>query len=135
MGKIECPKCKRKSLRFRKISEDYICDHADCQAIFDNDLNEMHVKGKKVNKDKNGNYYTVDIIKEGGTIKQIKTFYLEPNKTTLRGEYNKLRSDSNCKYPERLSCNWGTGYERCEYMKYGGSLGNWNCIYEKNKEV
>ncbi len=51
-------------------------------------------------------------------------------KTTLKGEYPKLNNDSNCKFPDRLSCNSGVGFRRCEFMEYGGSLGNWKCTYE-----
>ena len=136
MAKIECPKCKRKSLNHRKTYDDYVCDHRSCEAIFNKDLKEMHVKGKNLIKDDFGNYYKVEVTKEEGIIKHIKTFYLEPNKSTLRGEYKKFRRASDCKYPERLSCNHGIGFNRCEYMKYRGSLGNWNCNCNiKNKEV
>lgn len=131
MSKKTCPKCNHNSLRYRSTMNDYICDHHSCEAIFNENLEELHVKGKRIIKDKNGNYYKVEIEKEPGIIRQIKTYFLEPNKTTLRGEYRKFRYGSDCKYPERSSCNYGTGFERCKYMKYGGSLGNWKCTYNK----
>lgn len=126
-----CPNCNHKSLRFRTTTNDYICDHSSCNAIFNENLEMVHVKGKDVRRDENGNYYKIKTEKELGIIRQIKTYFLEPNKTTLRGEYEKFRKDSDCKYPERLSCNYGIGFERCEYMKYGGTLGNWKCTYNK----
>lgn len=89
----------------------------------------MHVKGKFIIKDKNGNYYKVEIEKESGIIKHTKIYFLEPGKTTLRGDYPKFRKDSHCKYPERLSCNHEIGAKRCEFMKFGGSLGDWRCTY------
>ena len=130
--KQNCPKCNHKSLRYRSMSEDYICDHTSCEAIFNENLEEMHVSGKRVIKDKKGNYYKVEIEKEPGIMRHIKTYFLEPNKTTLRGEYKKLRNDSECKYPERLSCNYGTGFDRCEFMKYEEY---WRCKYDKKVEA
>lgn len=127
-----CPKCNHKSLRYRSTTNDYICDYTSCESIFNENLEELHVKGKRVIKDKYGNYYKVEIEKKPEIIRQIKTYFLEPNKTTLRGEYRKFKENSNCKYPERLSCNYGTGFERCEFMQYEGSLGNWSCSYNKN---
>lgn len=133
MKKI-CPKCNHKSLRHRSTMKDYICDHSSCEAIFNEDLEELHVRGKRVITDKKGNYYKVETEKESGIIRHIKTYFLEPNKTTLRGEFSKFKKDSECKYPERLSCNYGTGFKRCEFMEYGGSLGNWKCNYNKGSE-
>jgi hypothetical protein len=52
-------------------------------------------------------------------------YILETEKTTLRGEYMKLASPPKCTHPERLSCNYGEGFERCEYMRHSGS--NWVC--------
>jgi hypothetical protein len=92
----------------------------------------MHVRGKRIIKDKYGNYYKVETEKELGIIRHIKTYFLEPNKTTLRGEYRKFREDSECKYSERLSCNYGVGYKRCEFMEYKGSFGDWRCNYNKS---
>jgi uncharacterized C2H2 Zn-finger protein len=117
--KRECPKCGRKSLRFRKTYSDY--------------MNKTHVEGIRFHKDENGNYYTSSTLKKGNKIKKIKTYYLEPGATTLRGDYKKFKNDKNCKYPKRLACNYGPGYERCEFMKYGGSLGHWKCTYEKTE--
>jgi len=133
MKKI-CPKCNHKSLRHRSTTNDNICDYISCEAIFDENLKELHVKGKGVIKDSFGNYYKIEIEKESGIIKQIKTYFLEPKKTTLRGDYKKLRDDSNCKYPNRLSCNYGIGFGRCEFMEYEDSIGDWRCNYNKNIE-
>lgn len=44
--------------------------------------------------------------------------------TTLRGEHPKLKT--NCIHPDRLDCNYGIGYERCERMKY--QEGHWICV-------
>ncbi len=132
--KQNCPKCNHKSLRYRSTTEDYICDHTSCEAIFNENLEEMHVRGKRVIKDKYGNYYKVETEKESRIIRQIRTYFLEPDKTTLRGEYKKLREDSDCKYPHRLSCNYGIGFRRCEFMEFGGSFGDWKCIIIKGSE-
>ena len=50
--------------------------------------------------------------------------------------YPKLNDDKNCKYPERKDCNYGEGYDRCEYMKYDNSESifsptRWKCMYKK----
>ncbi len=132
MSKKTCPKCNHKSLRYRSTTTDYICDHNSCEAIFNENLKEVHVKGKGIIRDKNGNYYKIKIEKELGIIRHIKTYFLETDRTTLRGGYEKFRKDSDCKYPERLSCNYGIGFKRCEYMEYEGSFGNWKCTYNKN---
>jgi len=52
-------------------------------------------------------------------------YILEAGKTTLRGEHPKLASPPKCVHPERLSCNYGEGFERCEFMKYMD--GRWLC--------
>lgn len=134
MSNKYCPKCNHKSLRYRSTTNDYICDNYSCRAIFNENLEEAPIKGPNAIRDKNGNYYKVKIEKEPGIIRYIKTYFLEPDKTTLRGEYEKFRKDSDCKYPERLSCNHGIGFERCEYMEYGGSIGYWKCTYIKRSE-
>ncbi len=126
-----CPKCNHKSLRFRSTTKEYVCSHNSCKAVFDENIKEAHVKDAI--RDKNGNYYKIKIEKKPGIIRQIKTYFLEPDKTTLRGEYSKLKIDSECKFPERLSCNSGMGFERCKYMEYGGCLGYWKCTYSKSQ--
>lgn len=50
---------------------------------------------------------------------------LEKGMVTLRGEYPKLAEPPKCVHPERLSCNYGDGFDRCEFMKYVN--GRWNC--------
>ena len=54
-------------------------------------------------------------------------YLLEPGKTTLRGEHSKLADEPKCVHPERLSCDYGTGFDRCEFMKNTGGLGRWTC--------
>jgi len=131
MAKEKCPKCGRISLRYRSINNDYICDRIECQAIFDKNLREMHIKGTGFIRDNNGNYYKVETKKENRKIFYTKIYFLEPEKTTLRGEYPKLRKDVNCKFPNRLSCNHEIGSKRCKYMKYERSSNNWICIYQE----
>jgi len=52
-------------------------------------------------------------------------YLLEPGKTTPRGEHPKLAGEPKCAYPTRLSCNYGEGFQRCEYMNY--EEGRWSC--------
>jgi hypothetical protein len=52
-------------------------------------------------------------------------YLLEEGKTTLRGEYPKLAEPPKCVHPERLSCNYGDGFERCSLMKH--VAGHWVC--------
>jgi len=53
-------------------------------------------------------------------------YILESGKTTLRGEHKKLEESPKCVHPERLSCNHGEGFKRCEFMKCV-RMGNWVC--------
>ena len=128
-----CPKCGRKSLRYRKMVNDYICDRYQCKTRFDENKQEYRIKD--ANKDEYGNYFKGELKKEQGKIIQITTYFLEEGKTTLRGQYPKLKNASNCVFPERLSCNYGTGFERCKFMKYGGSIGNWKCVYKQTNNL
>jgi hypothetical protein len=78
-------------------------------------------------KDKNGNLRTP----EESTIEYGKLyikyhFILEEDKTTLKGDYPKLKSD-NCEHLDRLDCNYGEGYIRCSHMIYNKSLRTWYC--------
>ena len=52
-------------------------------------------------------------------------YFYEKGKTTLKGDYPKLKE--GCKYPDRLDCDAGPGYNRCEFMKCFGP-GHWKCI-------
>jgi hypothetical protein len=56
-------------------------------------------------------------------------YILETGATTLRGEHPKLAKPPNCVHPERLSCNSGDGFTRCEFMKYVN--GHWLCESKK----
>ena len=84
-------------------------------------------------KDSYGNEMKVEVKQEGNKIIHTKIYTLEEGKTTLRGEYRKFKNDNECVYPERLSCNSEVGCDRCPYMKMI-RVGNWHCIFEKNKE-
>ena len=48
--------------------------------------------------------------------------------------YPKFKQGEDCAYPKRIICNYceGGALERCPYMKYI-SVGNWHCIYKKDK--
>jgi hypothetical protein len=46
---------------------------------------------------------------------------------TLRGEFPMLASPPHCIHPERLSCNHGEGFQRCEHMVCFG-VGSWRCM-------
>lgn len=93
-------------------------------------------------KDEYGNEFDVEIKKPKGKIIHTITYVLPKGKTTLKGEYPKLREDKDCAFPERQSCNYGTGFERCPYMNYSKSCdaagifigGNWHCTYEKERK-
>ena len=131
-----CPNCKHKSLRFRTSTKDYKCSHYGCESVFDKNMKEPRVKNAI--KDDCGNYYNVSYSTEEGIIKQTHTYYLEPDKTTLRGSHSKFKEDTNCKFPERLDCNGRIGYNRCEFMKYerdgsgfSGLGGFWRCLYDQ----
>ena len=65
-----------------------------------------------------------------------KIYFFEKGKTTLKGDYPKFKENKDCKYPERLDCNSGPGYERCEHMYYDNlespfSDNRWKCKYNK----
>lgn len=83
-------------------------------------------------EDEHGNVRTrtESEVKDGKLF--ISYYYvLEEGKTTLRGAYPKLASNS-CVFPARLCCDHGDGFSRCEFMKHQGGLGAygsgaWNC--------
>jgi len=52
-------------------------------------------------------------------------YILEAGKTTLRGEHPKLAGPPKCVHPDRLSCNFGDGFARCDLMLYAD--GHWTC--------
>lgn len=84
-------------------------------------------------KDSNGNeIISIRGERKGDTMVETTIYQLESGKTTLRTEHRKLRSDEGCKYPERLSCNYGPGFERCHFMKCI-SMGNWICTFNKSE--
>jgi len=122
MENRHCPKCSHKSLRFRDAFKTYICNY--CKEEFDNSLNPIE---KGVLIDDLGNKYKVEIKKEDDKTIVTKTYFLEKGKTTLRTEHKKLKENSECKYPNRLSCNHGYGFERCPFMKYNNSTNSWFC--------
>lgn len=118
----QCPICKRKSLRWRVTDDTYICTRTN--RLFDKDFKEVQ---KDTIGDTQGNRYTLSIEKEDGIIRKTLTYYLEPGKTTLKGQYPKLHSNDKCAYPERNSCNHEVGSERCKYMEY--LTRGWECTY------
>jgi hypothetical protein len=63
--------------------------------------------------------------KKNGKLYVSYDYILEEGATTLRGEHPKLASPPRCIHPERLSCNYGDGFERCEFMKH--AEGRWVC--------
>jgi hypothetical protein len=77
-------------------------------------------------KDSLGNMRTPITTKiENGQLHVSYYYVLEPGKTTLRGEYPKLAEPPKCSHPERLSCNNGEGFKRCEFME--NINGSWRC--------
>ena len=77
-------------------------------------------------KDTNGNEVTGTLERKDGKIIHTIIYTLEPGKSTLRGDYKKFLPDSECKFPDRLDCNSGIDYNRCQYMKCI-RMGNWKC--------
>ncbi len=76
--------------------------------------------------DENGNIRSFTKYEtEEGKLHVRYHYVLEPGKTTLRGEYPKLAAPPICVHPERLSCNHGDGFGRCEYMLYVST--QWAC--------
>lgn len=125
-----CPKCKHKSLRYRDAYRSWACDY--CRAIFRKDMSFVDYEiDKNICIDENGNAYIVSVVVGEHSITHTKAYYIEVGKTTLRGDHPRFKEDAQCGHPERLSCNYGIGFERCEHMKYTGTLGNWYCDYKK----
>jgi hypothetical protein len=85
-------------------------------------------------KDSFGNKFKESVEIKDGKLRIVKEFLLEEGKTTTRGQYPKLADDKKCKHPERLSCNYGEGFKRCEFMKYFtieySMNGTWKCTYK-----
>ena len=76
--------------------------------------------------DENGNLRSTNRYEvKDGRLHVEYHYLLEPGKTTLRGEHPKLAAYPKCTHPERLSCNYGEGFRRCEHMDYTG--GTWSC--------
>lgn len=124
-GYEECPKCNRRSLRQRALDRTWKC--YSCRAVFNPEKKFIaYDKENKLIADENGNFFFVETEKTKNTIIQKKVYLLEEGKSTLRGKYPKFRTD--CPFPDRLDCNNGVGYERCEYMQFV-SVGNWKCSY------
>ncbi len=94
-------------------------------------------------KDKNGNLYYTKVSINGRNIEVTKVFALQEGKSTLKGDYDKLNEYPNCKHSSRLDCNYGFGYERCEFMEYvppnllgmgKERLGYWRCKFVRRKK-
>jgi hypothetical protein len=76
--------------------------------------------------DENGNFRSAFKSEvRDGKLRISYHYILEEGKITLRGEYPKLAEPPKCLHPERLSCNYGDGFERCEFMKHLD--GRWIC--------
>ncbi len=58
-------------------------------------------------------------------------YLLEAGKTTPRGAHAKLAGEPNCVHPRRLSCNFGEGFQRCEFMTHDS--GRWICSAPSQK--
>lgn len=80
-------------------------------------------------KDQLGNKCKSETTNTGTEIINTTVYELEDGKTTLRGEYPKLKNEG-CVKPERLCCNYGTGFKRCEFMTFE-SVGRWYCSAHK----
>ena len=85
---------------------------------------EYEIDIEKAFEDKNKNKYQELEEKQNNIIIQTKVYFVEEGKTTLKGDYPKL-NEKGCKFPNRLSCNYGPGFERCKFMEYKGS--GWTC--------
>ena len=55
---------------------------------------------------------------KGGRLHISCHYILEEGKTTLRGRDAMLASPPQCVHSDRLSCDHGDGFHRCEYMQY-----------------
>jgi len=76
-----------------------------------------------------GNVYSINVEKKDNHIIVIKTYKLQEGKTTLKTEHPKLLTETKCRHPERLSCNNGYAFDRCEFMKCI-RVGVWKCSQE-----
>lgn len=74
--------------------------------------------------DKFGNKIIAESEKKDKEIIVKRTYILEDGRSTPRGEYPKLK-ETGCADPARMSCNYGDGFERCQYMKY--IVCGWKC--------
>jgi hypothetical protein len=119
VANIICPACNRK--QFNPFSAK--CLGCGAQRRKDGTLVQIP---NGYSLDEYGNFRSINKYRvEDGHIYVSFDYLLEEGKTTLRGEYAKLADHSQCVYPTRLSCNYGEGFERCEYMKYVN--GRWEC--------
>ncbi len=91
-------------------------------------------------RDTCGNYFHNTLKVEGDRITRTDVFRLERGKTTLRGEHQKFKDTRDCNHPERLSCDNGLGFSRCEHMQYlknghySYTEGSWACIFKRVKK-
>ena len=86
------------------------------------------------------NEFNVDITKQESYFKirhnLIKQGLSKEN--DIQEKYPKLEKKDRCAFQERKYCNFGEGYNRCEYMKYNNSKdisdqNRWECIYKNKK--
>ena len=80
--------------------------------------------------DSNGNIRTpIESKIEDGKIKISYHYLLEEDMITLRGTHPKLSPPTMCNCLNRLSCDYGEGFERCEFMNYVNGV--WVCTYKR----
>ena len=119
MALMACPNCGKKQFNVSSRK----CYKCGIEQKEDGTLVEVP-KGYIL--DENGNVRSVNEYEIRDGKLQVKYHYiLEPDKITLRGEHPKLATPPKCLHPERLSCNYGDGFNRCEFMQYVGVT--WTC--------
>jgi len=142
MANETCPNCKRKSLRYRVYTEDWICGRESCKKEFDKNFKEKPAEEKPPEGcffDEFKNVYKQDIQVLEDSIIVTKTYFLEKGRDTLKGKYPKFKSEEYCAYPKHACCNSTIGKTRCEYMKYiisenSFGTGIWKCLFDKYKK-
>ena len=100
----------------------------NCKRYFKSNGVERREMPRGYYEDELGNVVSYEQISHSdGKISISRDYILEEGKTTLKGKFPKLADVPKCKYPSRLDCNHGTGYKRCEFMKYIDQK-DWKCI-------
>ena len=124
-----CPKCNRKQLYFRSAFNTWRC--AKCKSFFDKEKNYVGIEDRyaenseDIRLDEYGNTYSFNIEKTKAEIIVTKKYKLQEGKTTLKTEYPKIYTDDRCEHKDRLSCNFGFGFERCKNFMFVNNT--WVC--------